>query len=188
MSKTKTTGMHLGSSMRKFNKLAEDRWNMKVLFIQTGGTIDKDYPRTTKGYAFEIAEPAVKRILQRINSNFEFEILSVCKKDSMDLTEKDRDQILEACKNADSDKIIITHGTDTMIETAQILSALNKVIILTGAMRPEKFSDSDAAFNIGTAIGALNVLNEGVYIAMNGRIHAWDKCKRNTETGQFIEK
>ncbi|MFH1586442.1 MAG: asparaginase domain-containing protein [Candidatus Diapherotrites archaeon] len=92
-----------------------------------------------------------------------------------------------ACQKADADKIIITHGTDTMIETAKNLSDINKVIILTGAMRPEKFSNSDASFNIGVAIGLINVLENGVYIAMNGRVYTWDKCKRNLETGQFVE-
>ena len=162
---------------------------MKIVFIQTGGTIDKDYPKLTKGYAFEIGEPAVKRILEKVNPNFEFEIISVLKKDSLDITEEDREKIYQACQKTNSDKIIITHGTDTMIETAKKLSGIkDKIIILTGAMRPEKFKDSDADFNLGTAIGALNVLEKGVYIAMNGRIYSWDKVKRNLENGQFIEK
>lgn len=162
---------------------------MKITFVQTGGTIDKDYPKTVKGYAFEIAEPAVKRILQKVNPNFEFEIISLLKKDSLDITDTDREKILEACIKANNSKIIITHGTDTMLETAEKLKDLKeKVIVLTGAMRPEKFSDSDASFNIGTAIGAINLLEAGIYIAMNGRIYAWDKCKRNKETGQFVEK
>lgn len=161
---------------------------MKILFIQTGGTIDKDYPKTTKGYVFEIAEPAVKRILQKINPNFEFEIISVLKKDSLDITEEDRKKIYEACQKINADKIIITHGTDTMIETAKKLSSIkNKVIILTGAMKPEKFSDSDAPFNVGVAVGAINSLNNGIFIAMNGRIYPADKCKRNLENGQFID-
>ena len=162
---------------------------MKIVFIQTGGTIDKDYPKIKKGYAFEIAEPAVKRILQKANPNFDFEIISVLKKDSLDIREEDREKIYAACQNASSDKIIITHGTDTMIETAKKLSVIkNKTIILTGAMKPEKFSDSDASFSVGTAIGAINVLSNGVYIAMNGRIYPWNKVERNLETGQFVEK
>jgi L-asparaginase len=161
---------------------------MKITYIQTGGTIDKDYPRLTKGYAFEIGEPAIKRILERVNPNFEYEVVSALKKDSIDITEKDREKIYRLCKKAGR-KIIVTHGTDTMIETAEKLSDLEgKTIILTGAMRPEKFSDSDASFNIGVAVGALNVIESGVYIAMNGRVYPWDKCKRNLKTGQFIEK
>jgi len=121
------------------------RKTMKITFIQTGGTIDKDYPKGIEGYAFEISEPAVKRILKNLNPTFEYEVLSICKKDSMDITEEDREIIYRACKEQENDKIIITHGTDTIIETAIKLSDINdKVIILTGSMKPEKFSDSDA--------------------------------------------
>lgn len=161
---------------------------MRIVFIQTGGTIDKDYPRKERGYAFEIGEPAVERIIQKAHPNFDYKVISVLKKDSLDIAESDREKIYKACIKADSKRILITHGTDTMIETAKKLSAIkNKVIILTGAMKPEKFSDSDAAFNVGTAIGALNVLGKGVYIAMNGRIYPWNKVERNRETGQFVE-
>jgi L-asparaginase len=162
---------------------------MKIAFIQTGGTIDKDYPRKTKGYAFEIAEPAVARILQRTNPNFEYEVLTVFRKDSLEITEDDREKIFQACKDVDGDKIIVTHGTDTMIETAKKLSAIeDKTIILTGALLPERFSNSEAMFNIGAAIGAVNVIQGGVYIAMNGRVYAWDQCQRDLETGWFVEK
>lgn len=162
---------------------------MKIAFIQTGGTIDKDYPRATGGYAFEIGEPAVKRILQKANLNFDFEIISILKKDSLDITEDDRMKIRDACEKTAADRIIVTHGTDTMIETAEKLSSIKgKVIVFTGAVKPEKFVDSDASFNLGTAVGAVNVLQEGVYIAMNGRIYAGNKVRRNRETGQFVEK
>lgn len=162
---------------------------MKVTFIQAGGTIDKDYPKAVGGYCFEIGEPAVKRILRRVNPNFGFEVVTVLRKDSLDITEEDRRKIRDACLNAGGDKIIITHGTDTMLETARELSGIkNKVIILTGASRPERFKDSDADFNLGTAVGAANVLNEGVYVAMNGRVYPWDKVERDKETGRFVEK
>jgi L-asparaginase len=161
---------------------------MKILFIQTGGTIDKDYPKLTKGYAFEITVPATKRILEDINPFFDFEILPLLQKDSLDLTNEDRDKIREACLRTDADKIIITHGTDTMIETTQKLANIkDKVIILTGAMRPERFSNSDADFNVGVAIGAVNMVKEGVYIAINGRVYPYDKVKRDLTTGQFVE-
>lgn len=161
---------------------------MKIVFIQAGGTIDKDYPRTQKGYAFEIGDPAVKRILGRAHPSFDFEVISLLKKDSLDMTEKDRDRILEACQKTDADKIVVTHGTDTMIETARKLSNVrNKVIVLTGALKPEKFSDSDASFNVGAAVGALNVLSNGVYIAMSGRVLSWDKVSRDGRTGHFVE-
>jgi L-asparaginase len=162
---------------------------MKIVFIQTGGTIDKDYPRATGGYAFEIGESAAKRILQRANPSFDFEIVSILRKDSLDIIEEDRKKIREACEKTAADRIIVTHGSDTMIETAEKLSSIkNKVIVLTGATKPEKFVDSDASFNLGTAVGAINVLKQGVYIAMNGRIYPWNKVKRNRETGQFVEK
>ena len=144
---------------------------MKILFFQTGGTIDKDYPKAIAGYAFEIAEPAVKRILHKINPSFEFEIIQLLQKDSLDITKEDREKISEACLSSDTDKIIITHGTDTMIQTAQHLSGIkNKTIILTGAIKPEKFKDSDAEFNMGFALGALSIAEPGIYIAMNGRL------------------
>ncbi|QQR79163.1 MAG: asparaginase [Candidatus Moraniibacteriota bacterium] len=162
---------------------------MKITFIQIGGTIDKEYPRMTKGYAFEIGEPAVKRILEKVNPNFEHEIISLLKKDSLDLTDDDRAKILEACRNAVGDKIIITHGTDTMIETADKLSEIqNKTIIITGSMRPEKFSDSDAMFNVGAAVIAVQTVPKGIYIAMNGKVYGWNEVKRNKETGQFVDK
>ncbi|MBI3956341.1 asparaginase [Candidatus Gottesmanbacteria bacterium] len=160
---------------------------MKILFIQTGGTIDKDYPRLTKGYAFEITAPAVKRILEDISPFFDFEILPLLQKDSLDLTDEDRNKIRGACLSTDADKIVITHGTDTMIETAQLLGDIKgKAIILTGAMRPERFFNSDADFNLGIAIGAINMVKEGVFIAFNGRVYPYDKVKRDLKTGQFV--
>ena len=160
---------------------------MEILFIQTGGTIDKDYPKTTKGWAFEINEPAVGRILEKINPSFSFKILSLIKKDSMEIDQKDRSLLLDECEKSIDKKIIITHGTDTIIETAKFLSQIkNKTIILTGAMRPERFTNSDANINIGVAIGGVQLLKKGVYIALNGLIIPFDKVKRNMETGQFM--
>jgi L-asparaginase len=162
---------------------------MKILFIQTGGTIDKDYPRLTRGYAFEITEPAVRRVLEKIQPAFEFSISSLMQKDSLDITEEDRAKLLTACRNADEEKIIITHGTDTMIETAEYLATINdKTIILTGAMRPERFSDSDADFNIGVAVGAVQALQQGIYVIMNGKAYPADQVKRDLNTGRFIER
>ena len=162
---------------------------MKILFLQTGGTIDKDYPHTTKGWAFEIHEPAVNRILNKLNPSFSYEIKSVLKKDSLEINNEDRDLLLEICKNAKENKIIITHGTDTMEETAVHLNSIkNKTIIITGSMRPEKFTDSDADLNIGMAISGVQTLSNGIYIAMHGLIIPHDKIDRNKETGQYILK
>jgi len=160
---------------------------MKVLFIQTGGTIDKDYFEKVKSYAFEIHEPAVASIFSGIAVNFDYEIKSVLKKDSMDMTTQDRLFIKNACANATQDKIIITHGTDTMVDTAKVLHDVKgKTIVLTGAMYPEVMKRSDAAFNVGTAVGAINLLGEGVYIAMSGRIYPWDNVKKDLQTGKFV--
>jgi L-asparaginase len=161
---------------------------MQILFIQAGGTIDKDYPRLERGYAFEITDPAVLRVIENANPAFGYIIMPLLQKDSIEMTDEDRETIRNACESAAYRHIIVTHGTDTMIETAQRLSGIKgKVIILTGAMRPERFSNSDAAFNIGVAIGALQCLPPGVYIAMHGGVYLWDKVTRNGQ-GQFVEK
>jgi L-asparaginase len=161
---------------------------MKILFIQTGGTIDKDYPRTTAGYAFEITTPAVQRIIENINPSFDYEILPLLQKDSLDITDADRNLIYNTCMNSKYNKIIITHGTDTMIETSRKLAGVKgKTIILTGARLPERFTNSDASFNIGVAIGVLNTIDEGVFIAMGGRVFPYNKVKRDMNTGRFMD-
>lgn len=163
--------------------------NMKITFIQIGGTIDKEYPRIMKGYAFEIGEPAVKRILKKIRPCFDYEIISLFQKDSLDLTDEDRAGILSSCEKMDSGRIVITHGTDTMIETARALSTItDKTIVITGSMRPEKFSDSDAMFNVGVAVASAEISPPGVYVAMNGRVYRWDMVERDVDTGCFVEK
>jgi L-asparaginase len=163
---------------------------MRILFIQTGGTIDKDYPRKVGGYLFEISEAAAKRILSRANPGFEYEFVTLMRKDSLDMTLEDRRKIVEYCQNSPAKKILITHGTDTMAETAKLLtnSVRDKAVVLTGAIRPERFYDSDSDFNLGTALGALNVLDKGVYVAMNGVLFPGDKCMKDRETGKFVER
>lgn len=160
---------------------------MKITFIMTGGTIDKDYAPGAGTYDFEIGEPAIKRILETINPNFEFELIPVFRKDSLDISEQDRQLIFDVCKDVENDKIIISHGTDTMTKTAEKLKDIEgKKLILFGSSRPERFKDSDAAFNLGVAIGAINCISNGAYIAMNGKVHNWDKCKKDSKSGQFI--
>jgi len=162
---------------------------MKILFLGTGGTIDKDYPRRAMTYAFEISEPAVKRMLEVVNPNFEYEIKSLLKKDSQDITDKDREMIFNEAKKAKENKIIITHGTDTMIKTAEKLSVIkDKTIVIVGSALPERFINSDAQFSVGFAIGVCSTLENGVYIAMNGRIYKWNEVKKDQKTGKFIEK
>jgi len=160
---------------------------MKITFIQTGGTIDKDYPKTTKGYAFEYGEPATRRILEKLNPSFEYEILTACQKDSLEMTNEDRQNLVDLILKTPSDKIIITHGTDTIIETANFIfeKIKHKVIVLTGATRPEQFSNSDAPINVGGAIAATQILKPSVYLFMTGILKSCSEIKRDMETGKF---
>ncbi len=159
---------------------------MKILFVQSGGTIDKEYQNGAEAYNFIITTPSVERILAQIQPTFEYRILSVVKKDSMDLTDDDRRAIVQACKKADEKRIVITHGTNTMAATGKALSGItDKVIVLTGALRPERFYNSDASFNVGSAIGGVQTLETGVYIAMSGRILPWDQYLKHPDTGRF---
>lgn len=160
---------------------------MKVLFIQTGGTIDKDYRRGANVYNFEIAEHAAERIVKRANLGIECRFVSLLRKDSQDITNKDRQLIVKTCTEAAEDYIIITHGTDTMTKTGESLSAIkDKIIVLTGSSLPERFHNSDADFNLGMAVGALYGLSPGVYVVMHGHVLPWNKAQKDPETGQFV--
>jgi L-asparaginase len=161
---------------------------MKILFLQTGGTIDKVYPKGIDhhGYGFMVADPAFERVLQRVNPGFEYETKTVIQKDSLDITDDDRSLLLQTCKDSLLDKIVITHGTDTMLKTAEVLSQIkDKTIVLTGAMWPELFKESDAEFNLGTAVAAVGLMTSGVYVAMNGQVMPWNKISFNNDTYQF---
>jgi L-asparaginase len=160
---------------------------MKLVFIQTGGTIDKDYPNKTKGWAFEFGEPATNRILKKLNPSFEFEVITAFQKDSLEITDQDRQELVDLINSKNSSKFIITHGTITMIETAEFLSKHieNRCIVITGAMRPERFSNSDAPTNLGCAIATAQLIEKGIFIAMNGIIKRYSDIDRNLETGQF---
>ena len=146
---------------------------MHIVFIQTGGTIDKDYPNNDvkHGYGFEIGDPAVKSVVPSVAPLFTYDIVEVTKKDGTDLTDEDRNLIREATKAAKSDRIVITHGTATILKTAKVLQGIHdKTVVITGALLPEKFSASDAKFNVGMAVGAVQVLPPGVYVALYGRV------------------
>jgi L-asparaginase len=162
---------------------------MNVLFVQTGGTIDKDYPTQGTAYAFEIARPAAERILKVVNPSFTYRFVELLKKDSSDITDEDRELILKTCEDASENKIIVTHGTDTMVETARVLSSIkDKIIVITGSMKPERFIESDASFNLGSAIAALSLAEPGIYIAMSGRVLPWNKATKDFDQGQFVGK
>ncbi len=171
-----------------------------VHILSMGGTIDKDYPRLTAGYAFEFGyETAASRILNALpNLGITFEVKSICKKDSLDISDDDRGLLLDAIcdilerKSAASHhlRIVITHGTDSMIETAQCVQNRMKdnsaVIAFTGATKPERFIDSDASFNLGCAIAATSVCSSGsVVICMNGNVVTAEKCIREVASGLF---
>ena len=160
---------------------------MKLLFIQTGGSIDKDYPQKTKGWAFEIGEPAARRILERLDPSFDFEIVTCCQKDSLEITVEDRESIADLILNHPGDRIIITHGTDTMLETAEYLDSRlsDKLIVITGAMRPELFTDSDADINMGAAIATAQLRSAGIYIAMHGVVKPYNEMNRDPDTGKY---
>jgi L-asparaginase len=161
---------------------------LSIAVIQTGGTIDKDYPVGAGAYSFEIAEPAVLRILAKAGSTARIEVVSFSKKDSQEITEIDRQRLVRLCQGRPERELIVTHGTDTMLKTAEALTRVSdKVIVLTGAMRPERFADSDAMFNVGLAVGAVNALPFGVYIAMNGCVMLASRCRRDPESGAFLE-
>ncbi|XP_033733656.1 LOW QUALITY PROTEIN: uncharacterized protein LOC117322821 [Pecten maximus] len=161
----------------------------KILVLQTGGTIDKCYPKTILGYSFEIGEPAVSRVLPRAQSSMAMEVKSVCRLDSQDVTNDDRIKLARACRESGVKKILVTHGTDTMLDTARMLSEeqLDKIIVITGSFLPETFKDSDADFNIGFALGCLQTLtSNGVYVSMNGYTLPWSKCLRDPQTNMFV--
>ena len=159
---------------------------MKIKFITTGGTIDKVY--FDKKSQFEVGEPQLLDILQDANISFTYEIRSVLRKDSLEMTDADRATV-RAAVAADPDRhIVITHGTDTMIQTARALAGIpGKVIVLVGSMQPARFKTSDAVFNVGFAAAAAQTLPDGVYIVMNGRVFDPAQSRKNVELNRFEE-
>ena len=160
----------------------------QVLFVQMGGTIDKDYPRSTGGWAFEIHDSCIPRIMDRILTPYSYQVVSLLKKDSQEITEEDRRSLTSLIRTSTHQAFIITHGTDTMIETAKYVHDLipDRLIIFTGAMKPERFGDSDAHFNVGMALGAWQCLQKGVYIAMHGQVIPAVYCTRDATSGLFL--
>jgi L-asparaginase len=159
---------------------------MKIKIYTVGGTIDKVY--FDRKNTYEVGEPKIGEILKEANVNLEYEISSILHKDSLEMTDEDRQLIFDEIVSDEHRHILLTHGTDTMIQTAKKLKTIpDKVIVLTGAMAPARFKYSDAAFNIGCAVAAVQVLMPGVYIAMNGRIFDPDRVKKNLEQNWFEE-
>ncbi|MGI1679575.1 MAG: asparaginase domain-containing protein [Cellvibrionaceae bacterium] len=160
---------------------------MPIKIFATGGTIDKTYFDQKDEY--HVGEPQISGVLERANVVVDYDVVSLMKKDSLDLDEMDREIIRKAVLSEQSQKIIITHGTDTMIATADFLQNIpNKTIVITGAMYPAQYRDSDAVFNVGAALIAVQTLKPGVYIAMNGRIFDPSASVKNVAHNRFEEK
>lgn len=160
---------------------------MKIKIFTTGGTIDKVYFDQKSEY--QVGDPQAKGVLERANVVLDYEVESIIKKDSLDFTNDDRELIRKKAESTPLERIVITHGTDTMIETAKVLKVIpGKTIVLTGSMYPAQFRDSDAVFNIGCAVTAVQILEPGVYIVMNGSIFKPDHARKNIKMNRFEDK
>jgi len=152
--------------------------------VTTGGTIDKIYFDDLSTY--QIGEPEIGKILSAFNVGFTFDVIALMRKDSLHITDDDRELIKRTIEAQPHEHVLITHGTDTMVETAKVLANIpGKTILLTGALNPTRFQSSDAVFNIGCAIGAVQTLPHGVYITMSGRV--WDpfRVRKNRDANRF---
>jgi len=156
-----------------------------IRIIVTGGTFDKTYDEINGRLSF--ATTHLPEMLRLGRSRVETTIETLMMIDSLDMTEADRVRIAESCRGCPESRIVITHGTDTMVETARVVahSVQGKTIVLTGAMVPYAFGSSDGLFNLGSALSFAEVLPPGVYIAMNGQHFMWDRVRKNRETGVF---
>ncbi len=158
-----------------------------IRIITTGGTIDKVYFDAMS--EFQVGEPTIVQILEEANVALPFALDPICRKDSLDLTDADREAVYQAVVSCEETRILITHGTDTMIQTAERLKGVkNKTIVFTGSMAPAKLRNSDAFFNVGCAIIAVQTLKPGIYIAMNGQILDPGKAIKNRQLHRFEER
>ncbi len=159
---------------------------MKIKIFTTGGSIDKTY--STQASDFIVGDPQVETILRQANVTIDYAVESLVMKDSLELNDEDRRLIADRVRSTAERHILITHGTDTMIATAQALHDIRgKVIVLTGAMQPAAFKHSDAAFNIGGAVLALQTLPEGVYLVMNGQVFDPLHTRKDVQMDRFEE-
>jgi len=160
---------------------------MPIRIFVTGGTFDKEYNELTGELFFK--ETHLPEMLKRSRSSLDVTVRTLMMIDSLQMTPDDRELIAHQCRNAAEDKIIITHGTDTMTVTARELAEKvpGKTIVITGAMIPYKFGSSDGFFNLGAALAFVQSLPHGVYVVMNGRPFNWDNVRKNKQTGQFEE-
>ena len=159
---------------------------MAIRILVTGGTFDKEYDELTGRLYFQ--ETHVPEMLRRGRCRLDVLIETVMMVDSLDLDDRGRAEIVTRCRDASERCIVVTHGTDTMVDTASALAAAGlhtKTIVLTGAMVPYAFGSSDGLFNLGSALSFVQVLAPGVYVAMNGQHFTWDRVRKNRETGVF---
>lgn len=157
---------------------------MLIRFITTGGTIDKNYFDALS--QFEVGESQIEHILTDGLVNFDYEVVSLFRKDSLDLTDDDRQQLKETIENDDARRFVISHGTDTMVETAAVLSGIpGKTIVLTGALSPARFRTTDAVFNVGMAVAAAQMAEPGVYLAISGQLFEASKVRKNRDRNRF---
>jgi L-asparaginase len=160
---------------------------MSVRIFITGGTFDKEYNELTGQLFFK--DTHIQQLLEMGRNRIPVQVRTLMMVDSLEMTNDDRELIAHQCEHCAEERIIITHGTDTMSETAAYLAkrGMKKTIVLTGAMIPIKFGSSDGLFNIGSALAFAQTLPPGVYVAMNGRYFAWDNVRKNKQTGMFEE-
>ena len=160
---------------------------MLIKIFTTGGTIDKTYFDQKSTY--EVGEPQASGVLERANVVVDYQVISIMQKDSLDLDDVDRQLIHKMIASDSCKRCIVTHGTDTMITTAKVLMGIpDKTIVLTGSMYPAQYRDSDAVFNLGCAIAAAQILEPGVYVAMNGRIFDPKSSVKNVAMNRFESK
>lgn len=161
---------------------------MAIRIFITGGTFDKEYNELTGQLFFK--DTHMSELLEKGRSKVPVEIRTLMMVDSLEMTGHDRDLIAHQCNQCEESRIVITHGTDTMGETAKVLAekVKDKTVVLTGAMIPIKFGSSDGLFNLGSALAFAQTLPAGVYIAMNGRYFNWDNVQKNKQTGMFEEE
>jgi L-asparaginase len=157
---------------------------MRISVYTVGGTIDKVYFDARSTY--EVGAPEVTRLFDRAKTTFDYTVHEIARKDSLELTSGDRAELRARVLADDCEQVLITHGTDTMTETARALADIpHKTIVLTGALEPARFIDSDAPFNVGMAVAALQTCSPGVYIVMNGQVFRADKVRKNLQTNTF---
>jgi L-asparaginase len=158
-----------------------------ILILTTGGTIDKHYFDSLSKY--QIVDTVVRKLLAIARVTHHYSVEEIFRKDSLELTEDDRGCLVEHVRRAEASHIVITHGTDTMTLTARALSVIpDKTIVLTGALAPARFSESDAAFNLGMAFATAQTAPPGVYITINGSVFRGDKVMKDRELGRFVLK